>query len=358
MWELPILSKLPTMSPQIHSGSIMPHSISIDSVNLEPCFKFTVIHEKLSDRNLLFNWQFITYLKTSIPPVSSNTDLRIAVRMSVFPSTTSSMCVYGHAVASPQLNAHQMVNRNKNKAYVDIPKLSATEKEIQRPIKKRFSHLPMTSSKQQPQSSAAAMASCSSSRTRLAPCASTSVRRMKRADTTRSGNIIDAPAAFRHSLRHAFKNAFCGPGWDSAIACKTNPLTISVSKPWNEQSNEFRVRTLVSFIRYLAAEEKNTAFGWEVQVQYPMIPRIVPLKPESRSPEVTTELLLALVQLAVIHRQTSRQSQVIRYLDTTQLNLRSKYGELCYHFQCYQRAKGVPRTHPRPMQKPWLSPVD
>jgi len=62
-----------------------------------------------------------------MPPASSKADFNTAVRTSVFPRTTSSIWVYGHAVASPQLNAHQIVNRNRHTPYTDTPKLSATE---------------------------------------------------------------------------------------------------------------------------------------------------------------------------------------------------------------------------------------
>ena len=86
----------------------------------------------------------------------------------------------------------------------------------------------MTSSKQQPHSSAVAIASRNRSRMngslmkrsarRRAPFASTSVSRTKRADTTSDGSMVDAPAARRHSLRQAFRNVFWGPTWGRAIA--------------------------------------------------------------------------------------------------------------------------------------------
>ena len=84
------------------------------------------------------------------------------------------------------------------------------------------------SSKQQPHSSAVAIASRNRSRMngslmkrsarRRAPFASTSVSRTKRADTTSDGSMVDAPAARRHSLRQAFRNVFWGPTWGRAIA--------------------------------------------------------------------------------------------------------------------------------------------
>jgi len=90
----------------------------------------------------------------------------------------------------------------------------------------------MTSSKQQPHSSAAAIASWNSSRTngsltkrsarRRAPCASTSVSRMKSADTTRDGSMVEKPAARRHTLRQVFRNVLRGPTWGRAIAWNTN----------------------------------------------------------------------------------------------------------------------------------------
>jgi hypothetical protein len=53
---------------------------------------------------------------------------------------------------------------------------------------------------------------------RRAPCASTSVRRMKSADTTREGSMVEAPAARLHSFWHAFRNDFWGPQGGRAIA--------------------------------------------------------------------------------------------------------------------------------------------
>lgn len=70
------------------------------------------------------NWM---YLKTARPPTSSAHIKRKASRTDFVPSITSSMCVYGQAVASPQFKDHQIVSTNKYTPYIETPQLSATK---------------------------------------------------------------------------------------------------------------------------------------------------------------------------------------------------------------------------------------
>lgn len=80
------------------------------------------------------NW---TNLHTQQPPISCAHVFRATSLGVVRPSTMSSMCVYGHAVESPQTWDHQTVNKNKYIAYVATPKLSATV-ERSRVVDKHF----------------------------------------------------------------------------------------------------------------------------------------------------------------------------------------------------------------------------
>lgn len=69
----------------------------------------------------------VRYLKMRSPPAISANILAPASSTFCFPSTTSSRCMQGQAVESPQFKDHHIVNRNRNTAYAPIPKLSATE---------------------------------------------------------------------------------------------------------------------------------------------------------------------------------------------------------------------------------------
>lgn len=69
-----------------------------------PCMKYTIRVEVSPT---------VRYLKMRSPPASSAKVFIAATRTLVFPSKTSSRCVYGQADASPQFKDHQIVSRNK-----------------------------------------------------------------------------------------------------------------------------------------------------------------------------------------------------------------------------------------------------